>query len=144
MKHALRIVSLVTLVVLGAAIIGQALVVMIGVAYTPDGIPLDPTPQAQVAGGLASFGSLFGMPLAVATFTLGLVAMAQARHFGWLVATVGAAALVGVGLIGMAWILLGEGASNPLAFQTPLVVIPLVTLLYGFVSAPRRVGISTQ
>lgn len=85
MKHALRIVSLATLVALGAAIIGQAFVVMIGVAYAPDGIPLDPTPQAQAAGGLASFGSLFGAPLAVATFTLSLVAMAQARHFGWLV-----------------------------------------------------------
>jgi hypothetical protein len=80
-KYALWIVSLLTLVVLGAAIVGQALVVMIGVEYRPDGIPLDPTPQALVAGSLSGFSSLLAMPLVVATFTLGLVATAQVRRY---------------------------------------------------------------
>jgi hypothetical protein len=129
MVLALRIVSLLTLVALGAAIAGQALVVALGVYYTPDGQPVDPTPLAVTVSILAGFGGLLAMPLALATFILGLVATAVHQRYGWLVAAIVAGALSLVGLVSMAWVLLS--VRSPIAFQAPLIVIPLVTLAYS-------------
>ena len=136
MKRALWIVSLLTVVALGAASVGQALVVIVGVTYTPEGTPVDPTPQAVVVGDLAGVGGVLALPLAVATFVLGLVATAEDRRYGWLVAVVAAGVAAFVGLVGMAWVLLS--VRSPIAFQAPLAVIPLVTLLYRLVGATRR------
>ena len=136
MKRVLWIVSLLTVVALGAAIVGQALVVIMGVTYTPDGTPVDPTPQAVVVADLAGFGGVLALPLAVATFVLGVVATAEDRRSGWLAAIVTAGIAAFVGLVGMAWVILS--ANSPVAFQTPLAVIPLVTLLYSLVATPRR------
>jgi hypothetical protein len=136
MKRALWIVSLLAVVALGAAIVGQALVVIMGVTYTPDGTPVDPTPQAVVVADLAAFGGVLALPLAVATFVLGVVATAEDRRYGWLAAVLAAGIAAFVGLVGMAWVVLS--VRSPIAFQTPFAVIPLVTLLYSLVAAPRR------
>jgi hypothetical protein len=139
MKRALWIVSLLAVVALGAAIVGQALVVIMGVTYTPEGTPVDPTPQAVVVGDLATFGGVLALPLAMATFVLGVVATAEDRRYGWLAAMVTAGVVAFVGLVGMAWVILS--ANSPVAFQTPLAVIPLVTLLYSLVATPRRLPV---
>lgn len=133
MKRALRIVSVLTLVSLGAAIIGQALVFALGVSYTPSGQLVHPTPLALVASSLAGFGSIASMPLTFVTFILGLIVTADERRYGWLVALVVAGGLAFVGLLGMAWVILS--GNSPVAFQTPLVGIPLVTLLSAFFPA---------
>jgi hypothetical protein len=135
-KRALRIISVLTLVSLGAAIIGQVLVFALGVSYSPSGQLVHPTPMALVASALAGFGGIASMPLTFVTFILGLVAAADERRYGWLVALVVAGGLAFAGLLGMAWVILS--GNSPVAFQTPLVGIPLVTLLYGFFPARHR------
>jgi hypothetical protein len=142
MKRALRIVSVLTLVALGAAIIGQSLVFGLGVSYTPSGQLVHPTPLALIASALAGFGGIASMPLTLVTFFLGLVATADERRYGWLVALVIAGGLAFVGLLGMAWIILS--GNSPVAFQTPLVMIPLVTLLYSFFPARRPAASTTR
>lgn len=128
MKRLVWIVSLSTLVVLGAGILGQALIVILGVYYTPNGDLADPTPLAIVATVL-DLGGLLAMPLTASALVLGLVVIAQDRRYGWFVALVVASLLACVGLLGMAWILLS--VNSPIAFQTPLAAISLVTALYS-------------
>jgi hypothetical protein len=141
MKRALCIVSVLTLVALGAAIIGQALVFALGFSYTPSGQLVHPTPLALVASALAGFGGIASMPLTFVTFILGLVGTADERRYGWLVALIVAGGLAFVGLLAMAWVILS--GNSPVAFQTPLVGVPLVTLLYGLFPARRRPAAST-
>jgi hypothetical protein len=126
MRRALVILALLTLLSLLAAIVGQALVYRWGVTYSPEGQPTNPTPQAYAASDLAGFGALLSMPLAFVTFILGIVATANAHRYGWLTALLVAGFLALAGLVAMAWILLSS--TSPLAFQTPLVLVPLVTL----------------
>jgi hypothetical protein len=78
----------------------------------------------------ASFGGLVAMSLALAAFILGLVVTADEKRSGWLVAVIVAGVLALLGLIGMAWVLLST--SSPIAFQTPLLVVPIVTALSTF------------
>lgn len=134
MKRLVWIVSLSTLVVLGAGILGQALIVILGVYYTPNGDLADPTPLAIVATAL-DLGGLLAMPLTAAALVLGLVVIAQDRRYGWLVVLVVATLLACVGLLGMAWILLS--VNSPIAFQTPLAAISLVTALYSRAPTPH-------
>lgn len=135
MKRALLIVSLLTLVVVGAATASQALVVTQGIYYDPNGQPIHPTMLTQVTTILGLAGIL-AMPLTGATFILGIVATGLRGRYGWLLLIVIAGALAFVGLVVMAWILLSE--RSPLAFQTPFALVPLVTLLYSILPSPRR------
>lgn len=128
MKRVLWILSLVTLIVLGAGIIGQALVVLLGVYYTPSGDIAGPTPLAVIATAL-NLGGLLAMPLTAAALVLGLLTTAQDRRYGWLIALVVATLLACAGLFAMAWVILS--VNSPIAFQAPLVAIALVTALYS-------------
>jgi hypothetical protein len=134
MKRVLWVLSLVTLVVLGAGILGQALIVLFGVYYTPSGDPANPTLLAVIATALG-LGGLIAMPLTAATLILGLITTAQDRRYGWLAAVVIATLLACVGLIGMAWVILS--VNSPIAFQTPLAAIALVTAAYSRSSDPH-------
>jgi hypothetical protein len=129
MKRTLLIVSIGTLLVVGVAVAGQALVVTQGIYYTPSGQPANPTPLALVATFMAGAGSALSMPLCMATAILGLVIAGMRQQYRWIMAILGACLLSMVGLFGMAWILLS--ANSPVAFVTPLALIVLVTLLYG-------------
>ena len=143
MQRALLILSIGTLLVLGAAVAGQALVVMLGVTYTPSGQPADLTPLPVIVSFLAGLGGILSVPLCLATFVLGLVAMLAREQYGWVVAVVVAGVLGLVGVVGMAWVLLS--ANSPVAFVTPLALIPLVTVLYSLRPDPgtaRRPGAS--
>ncbi|HZC76832.1 MAG TPA: hypothetical protein VE258_03745 [Ktedonobacterales bacterium] len=140
MKRALCIVSVLTLVVLGIASLGQALVFAWDVTFTPDGTVADPTPQAVIVSAAAAIGGILSMPLVAATFVLGVIATSQEKQYGWLAALFGAGALAVLGIFGMAWVLLST--RSPIAFQLPLATIALVTMLYCLVSAPRRTAAS--
>ena len=133
MRRALLIVSLLTLVTALAALVAQTLTVTQGISYDPNGQPVNPTALTLIVTILGIVG-LLALPLAAANFILGIVVTALERRYVWLGALVVAAGLVFVGLFAMMWILLS--VQNPLAFQTPLALIPLVTLAY--VSPPAR------
>ncbi|HEX6796332.1 MAG TPA: hypothetical protein VF116_01315 [Ktedonobacterales bacterium] len=133
MVRALLIVSISTLLVLGVAIAGQALVVLLGVSYTPSGLPVDPTPLAVVVSIMASAGGLLSLPLVLATCVLGLVAAALRRQYTWIVAIAGVGLLALVGLVGTAWMILST--NSPVALVTPLALVAMVTLLYGLRSS---------
>ena len=135
MRRALLIVSLLALVTALAALVAQTLTVTQGISYDPNGQPLHPTTLTLLVTILGVAG-LFSLPLTAATFLLGVIVTALARRYVWLVALLVAAGLVFVGLFAMIWILLSE--RSPLAFQTPLALIPLVTLAYVSLPAPRR------
>lgn len=139
MRRALLILSLLTLLALLAAIVGQALVYSWDITYTPEGQPTNPTPQAYAANDLAGFGALLSMPLTFATFILSVIATANARRYGWLAALLVASFLALAGLIPMAWILLS--GRSPISFYTPLVLIPLVTLQYVLFPANRGAAV---
>ncbi len=128
MKRMLGILSLITLVALGAGMLGQTLIVAFGVYYTPSGDPANPTPIAIIATALAA-GGLLAMPLTGIVLILGLIIIAQDRAYGWLAALIAASLLAFVGLVVMALVILS--AQSPIAFQTPLLLISLVTALYS-------------
>lgn len=128
MKRVLGILSLATLVVLGAGMLGQALIVAFGVYYTPNGDPANPTPIAIITTALAA-GGLLAMPLTGIVLVLGLIIIAQDRRYGWLAALIAVSLLAFVGLGVMALVILS--AQSPLAFQTPLLLISLITALYS-------------
>jgi hypothetical protein len=129
MKLALLIVSIGTLIVIGVAVIGHALVVTQVVTYTPTGQIANPTPLAVVATFMDAVGSGLAMPLCLVTAVLGLVATAGRAQYGWLAAVVVAGVLALVGLVGMAYIILDANVVVP--FVAPLAVVPLVTVLYA-------------
>jgi hypothetical protein len=83
MKRALCIVSVLTLVVLGIASLGQALVFAWDVTYTPDGTVADPTPQAVIASAAAALGGILSMPLVAATFVLLTSVFVAKRRVDW-------------------------------------------------------------
>jgi flagellar basal body-associated protein FliL len=87
-------------------------------------------------GDIAFIAGLGAMPLALAAFILGVVVTADEKRSAWLVAVIVAGVLALVGLGGMAWVLLS--ASSLVAFQTPLVVVPIVTALSTFWPDPQR------
>jgi len=136
MRRALAILSLLTLAVLVAAIAGQVLVYALGVTYTPEGRLVNPTPLASAASFTSDFGGLASIPVAFVTFILGIIATADSRRYGWLAALLVAAFFAFLGLIAMAWVILS--GRSPIAYQTPLILIPLVTTLYTLLPASRR------
>jgi hypothetical protein len=135
MKPALRIVSMLTLVTLAAAIVGQILIYAVGIRYGPSGQPINPTPLNVVLSNAAPLGGIIAMPLAFAAFILGLVATITDYRPGWVAAVAVAGVIAVVGLVTIAWVLLS--VASPIAFQTPLLAIPLVTTLYSVLAAPR-------
>jgi flagellar basal body-associated protein FliL len=129
MKRSLLILSIVTPVLLGAAIAGQVVVVTQGITYTPDGQPTNPTPMATIATFMAAAGAVLSIPLCLAAFVLGLVAMGERKQAGWIATLVAAGLLAVAGLFGMAWVLLS--ANSPIPLVAPLGLVALVTLLYS-------------
>lgn len=137
MRRALLIVSLLTLVTALAALVAQTLTVTQGISYDPNGQPIHPTTLTLIVTILGVVG-LLALPLAAANFILGVIVTALERRYVWLGALVVAAGLVFVGLFAMIWILLS--VQSPIAFQTPVALIPLVTLAYIFLPAPRQMA----
>ncbi|WIG60604.1 MAG: hypothetical protein OJF49_003352 [Ktedonobacterales bacterium] len=129
MKRALLVVSICTLLALGVAVVGRALVVTQGVTYTPSGQPADPTPLAITATLMEGIGSVLAALLCLATFVLGVATAAARKRSGWVAAFVVAGLLALVGFVGMAWVLLS--VNSPVAWGTPLALVPLVALLYA-------------
>jgi hypothetical protein len=137
MRPALLIVSLLTLITTLAALVAQTLTVTQGISYDPNGQPIHPTTLTLIVTILGVAG-LFSLPLAATNFLLGVIVTALERRYLWLVALLVAAGLVILGLFAMIWMLLSE--RSPLAFQTPLALIPLVALAFISLPAPRRVS----
>lgn len=135
MKRALQIVSIITLVMVLAAIVAQALTVAQGIYYDPNGQPVNPTALTQVVIILGVVGIL-AMPLTAANFVFGIVVAGLEQRYIWIVVLLVSAVLVGAGLFAMIWILLS--VQSPVAFQTPFALIPLVTLAYTLLPAQRR------
>lgn len=135
MKRAVQIISLLALLTVMAAIVSQALTVTQGIYYDPNGQPVNPSTMTQVVTILGIAG-LLALPLVAGAFILGLIATVLDRRYGWLVAVLIAGAVALVGLFAMAWVLLSE--RSLLAFQTPLAVVPLVTLAYTLAPARGR------
>ena len=131
MKRALLILSLITLLVLGAVIVAQALIFTNGITFDPHGQPVHPTRLAVVATVVAGYGAVLGIALAALDFVVGIVVTGFGRRFGWLIAIIVAGILSYMGLIVMAWVTLSE--NTPVAAQAPFVLIPLVTLLYSLI-----------
>lgn len=129
MKHILLISSIVTLVVLGMAIISQALVVAQGIIYGSDGLPVDPTPLALTLTYTTFIGGLLGAFLCLVTGVLGLVTAASRNQYRWFVGIILAGALAAAGLFGVALIVLS--GVNAVSFVTPFALIPLVTGVYS-------------
>ena len=140
MRRALLIVSLLTLATALAALVAQTLTVNEGIYYDPGGQPINPTTLTRIVTILGVAG-LLAFPLAATNFVLGIITTALERRYRWLVALLVAAGLVFVGLFAMIWILLSE--RSPLAFQTPLALIPLVTLAYVLRPASRRMALAS-
>ncbi len=139
MKRALQIVSLVTLITVLAAMVAQALTVSQGITYNSNGQPVNPSTLTLIVTILGVAGML-SLPLTVADGVLGIVVTGLERRYGWLIAVVVAGALALVGFFVMIWILLS--VQTPIAFQAPFVIVPLVTLAYTLVPAPRRMATS--
>ena len=128
MRQALLILSLLTLAVIAAANIGDALIYMQGITYNPDGLPANPSTLATVATIMSGAGGVLSMPLTLATFILGLILTIQRRQALWSAAIGVAGALAFIGLLGMAWVILS--ARTPVSFCAPLTLVPGATLAY--------------
>jgi len=142
MKRALLILSIGTLVLLTLSVVGQALEFAQGIVFTANGQPSDPTPQAYIAVYMTAIGGIPAFPASLATFVVGLVAMSMNKQYSWLVALCVAGALSFVGLIGMAWVLLS--ANSPVAFFTPLLLVPLVTLIFSLRAVETVPGVRSR
>ncbi len=139
MKRILLIGSIVTLVVLGVAIIGQALVVAQGIIYGSDGLPVDSTPLALTLTYTTFIGGLLGAFLCLVTGVLGLVTAASRNQYRWFLGIILAGALAASGVFGVALIVLSGG--NAVSFATPFALIPLIT---GFYSLQPDAGIAQR
>ncbi len=135
MKRALLIVSLVTLALVVAAMVAQALTVAQGITYDANGQPVNPSTLTLIVTILGVAG-LLSLPLTAANGVLGIVVTGLDKRYGWLVAVMVAGGLALVGFFGMIWILLS--VQSPFAFQTPFLIVPLVTLLYSSLPTPAR------
>lgn len=135
MKRALQIVSLVTLVTVIAAMVAQALTITQGVTYDANGQPVNPSTLTLVVTILGVAGML-SLPLTAVDGVLGIVVTGLDQRYAWLIAVVVAGALALVGFFAMILVILS--VESPIAFQTPFVIIPLVTLAYTLAPAPRR------
>ncbi len=143
-KKAVLMVSILTLIIIGIAIVGQALVYTLGVTYNSSGQVVNPTPLANISSVML-IATVPSFPLCITSFIFGLIAMLERKQYVWVGAIIGAAVFSFVGLIGMALVLLSS--NSPIAYATPLIFVPLVTLLYslrpdaGTVQAPMTPSI---
>ena|SRR5215469_10960167 len=135
MKRVLRIVSVVTLVVASVGVSGQALVVALGIFYTPTGQPVNPTLVTLIVTYMAGVGLYLSLLLCPVTGILGFVAMALRKQYRWIAALVVAGVLSMTGLFWMIWILLSS--SSPIALITPLTLIPFTTFIYSLQADPQ-------
>jgi len=135
MKRVLRIVSVVTLVVASVGVSGQALVVALGIFYTPTGQPVNPTLVALIVTYMAGVGLYLSFLLCPVTGILGFATMALRKQYRWIAALVVAGILSLAGLFGMIWILLSS--SSPIALITPLALIPFTTFIYSLQADPQ-------
>jgi hypothetical protein len=85
--------------------------------------------MATIATFMAAAGAVLSIPLCLAAFVLGLVAMGERKQAGWIATLVAAGLLAMAGLFGMAWVLLS--ANSPIPLVAPLGLVALVTLLYS-------------
>ena len=113
MKRLVQIVSLATLITVVAAMVAQALTVTQGITYDQNGQPVNPS-----------------------TLTLIVTILGLEQRFAWFIAVLVAGLLALAGFFVMIWILLS--VESPIAFQTPFVLVPLVTLAYTLSPAHRR------
>ena len=139
MKRALQIVSLVTLITVVAAMVAQALTVTQGITYDSNGQPVNPSTLTLIVTILGVAG-MISLPLTAIDGVLGIVVTGLEQRYAWLVAVVVAGLLALVGLFAMIWVLLS--VESPIVFQAPFVIVPLVTLAYTLVPAPRRTATS--
>lgn len=138
MKRLVQIVSLATLITVVAAMVAQALTVTQGITYDQNGQPVNPSTLTLIVTILGVAGML-SLPLTAVDGVLGIVGAGLAQHYVWLIAVVVAGLLALVGFFVMIWILLS--VESPIAFQTPFVLVPLVTLAYTLAPAsPRTVA----
>jgi hypothetical protein len=106
MRQALLTLSLLTLAVIAAANIGDALIYAQNITFNPDGLPAAPSTLATIATIMSGAGGVLSTPLTLATFILGLILTIQRRQSLWSVAIGVAGALALIGLLGMAWVIL--------------------------------------
>lgn len=138
MKRLVQIVSLATLITVVAAMVAQALTVTQGITYDQNGQPVNPSTLTLIVTILGVAGML-SLPLTAVDGVLGIIGAGLAQHYVWLIAVVVAGLLALVGFFVMIWILLS--VESPIAFQTPFVLVPLVTLAYTLATAaPRTVA----
>jgi hypothetical protein len=138
MKRLVQIVSLATLITVVAAMVAQALTVTQGITYDQNGQPVNPSTLTLIVTILGVAGML-SLPLTAVDGVLGIICAGLAQHYVWLIAVVVAGLLALVGFFVMIWILLS--VESPIAFQTPFVLVPLVTLAYTLAPAsPRTVA----
>ncbi|HEX5156480.1 MAG TPA: hypothetical protein VFW17_04625 [Ktedonobacterales bacterium] len=138
MKRLVQIVSLATLITVVAAMVAQALTVTQGITYDQNGQPVNPSTLTLIVTILGVAGML-SLPLTAVDGVLGIIGAGLAQHYVWLIAVVVAGLLALVGFFVMIWILLS--VESPIAFQTPFVLVPLVTLAYTLAPAsPRTVA----
>ena len=135
MKRALQIISLVTLVTVIAAMVAQVLTVMQDITYNSNGQPVNPSTLTLIVTILGVAGML-SPPLTAADGVLGIVVTGLDRRYAWLAAVVAAGLVALVGFFAMILVILS--VESPVAFQTPFVLIPLVTLAYTLAPSPRR------
>ena len=128
MRQALLILSLLTLAVIAAANIGDALIYTQNITFNPDGLPAAPSTLATTATIMSAVGGVLSMPLTLATFVLGLILTIQRRQGLWSVAIGVSGALALIGLLGMAWVILS--ARTLVSFCAPFALIPFTTLAY--------------
>jgi len=128
MRQALLILSLLTLAVIAAANIGEALIFTQNITYNPDGLPANPSLLATFATIMSGAGGVLSMALTLATFILGLILTIQHRQGIWSPAIGVAGILAFAGLLGMAWVILS--ARTPISFCAPFALVPLTTLAY--------------
>jgi hypothetical protein len=121
MRQALLILSRLTLMVIAAVNIGNALIYTHGITYNPATL-------TTVATIMSGAGGVLSMPLTLATFILGPILTIQQRQDLWSVAIGVVGALAFIGLLGMAWAILS--ARTPISFCAPLALVPGATFAY--------------
>ena len=138
MKRLVQIVSLATLITVVAAMVAQALTVTQGITYDQNGQPVNPSTLTLIVTILGVAGML-SLPLTAADGVLGIIGAGLEQRFAWFIAVLVAGLLALAGFFVMIWILLS--VESPIAFQTPFVLVPLVTLAYTLAPAsPRTVA----
>ncbi|HEY1389311.1 MAG TPA: hypothetical protein VGF38_12270 [Ktedonobacterales bacterium] len=139
MKRLLQIVSLVTLVMVIAAMVAQVLTVTQGVTYDSNGQPVNPSTLTLIVTILGVAG-MISLPLTAIDGVLGIAVTGLDQRYGWLIAVVFAGLLTLVGFFVMILVILS--VESLIAFQAPFALVTLVTLAYTLAPSPRRTATS--